>query len=165
MKIEKNLLSESLIAKLKAFTRDGKQPTQTNFFGYDKGVTGFSNAVFGFSLSEELKNEVAKELIAKKVFEKEPKDWKIFIHLFSRASFIPWHDDNTYAYTGTIYLNESWDKNLGGYFAYEDNDEIKCIVPIYNLGCFFKPPVMHSVTVTAGNAPLRESVQIFVKEF
>jgi hypothetical protein len=165
MKIENEVLSESLIAKLKTFTRDGKQPTQTNFFGYDKGVTGFSNAVFGFTLSEDLKSEVCQELVAKGIFEKEPKDWKVFIHLMSRASFIPWHDDNTYAYTGTIYLNELWDKNLGGYFAYEDSNEIKCIFPTYNLGCFFKPPVMHSVTVTAGNAPLRESVQIFVKEF
>ena len=63
MKIEKNVLSTSLIASLKAFTRDGKQPTQTNFFGYDKGVTGFSNAIFGFLLSDELKAEVAQELV------------------------------------------------------------------------------------------------------
>ena len=165
MKIEKNVLSTSLIASLKAFTRDGKQPTQTNFFGYDKGVTGFSNAIFGFLLSDELKAEVAQELVAKGLFEKEPKDWKIFIHLFSRASFIPWHDDNTHAQSGTIYLNEVWEKDWGGYFAYADGDEIKCLIPSYNTGCFFTPPIMHSALLTAGNAPLRESVQFFVKEF
>lgn len=165
MNIQQNILSEQLIVKLKAFTRDGKQPTQTNFFGYDKGVTGFSNAVFGFTLSEDLKSEVCQELVAKGIFEKEPKDWKVFIHLMSRASFIPWHDDNTYAYTGTIYLNEVWDKNWGGYFAYEDGNETKCIAPFYNQGCFFAPPIMHTALLTAGNAPLRESLQIFVKEF
>jgi hypothetical protein len=165
MKIEKNLLSQELIAKLKAFTRDGKQPTQTNFFSYEANIVGFSNAVFGFLLNDELKDELCSQLIEKEVFYVKPKNWVAFIHLFSRASFIPWHDDCIYPYTGAIYLNEVWDKNLGGYFAYEDNDEIKCIVPTYNTGCFFKPPLMHTVTVTAGNAPLRETVQIFVKEF
>jgi hypothetical protein len=165
MNIQQNILSEQLIAKLKAFTRDGKQPTQTNFFGYDKGVTGFSNAVFGFTLSEDLKSEVCQEFLAKGIFNKEPKDWKVFIHLMSRASFIPWHDDNTYAYSGTVYLNEVWDKNWGGYFAYEDGGEIKCLMPFYNTGCFFRPPIMHTALLTAGNAPLREILQFFVKEF
>ena len=83
----------------------------------------------------------------------------------SRASFIPWHDDGTYIYTGTIYLNEFWDENWGGYFAYADDGEIKCIAPFYNKGCFFATPLAHSALITAGNAPLRESVQIFVNKF
>jgi hypothetical protein len=165
MKIEQNLLSEELIAKLKSFTRDGKQPTKTNFFSYRSDIVGFSNAVFGFDLSDLLKSEVCKELIAKGIFEKEPTYWNAFVHLMSRNSGIPWHDDANFVYTGTIYLNEVWDKNLGGYFAYEDGDKIKCIVPTYNTGCFFSPPLNHSALMTANNAPLRESVQIFVKEF
>lgn len=163
--IYKNLLSGPLLEKLHLFSRNGKQPTRTNFFHYIEDVIGYSNAVFCFDLSNELKQELIEELLEKNVFPSPPKLMIAYIHLFSRGSFIPWHTDDQHKYTGTIYLNKSWDANLGGLFLYKDNEELKGLMPTYNMGAFFTPPLWHTTTLTAINAPFRESLQIFVKEF
>jgi Rps23 Pro-64 3,4-dihydroxylase Tpa1-like proline 4-hydroxylase len=164
--IKPNLFSNELLAKLNVFSRDENRPMpRVNFFSYPQDVVGFSNAVFCFDLNEELKNEVAKELIAQEIIVKNPTKWDAHIQLYSRASGIPWHDDRNHIYSGAVYLNQQWDHNWGGYFAYEEDNEIKCIKPTFNTGAFFKPPMLHTVMVTAGNAPFRESLQIFVDEF
>jgi hypothetical protein len=160
-----NLLSPEILEKLYIFTRLGNQPTRTNFFNYDYSVIGTSNAIFCFDLTEDLKQEVLNELTKKGVFSATPKKVVTYLHLFSRGSFIPWHNDYNYKYTGTIYLNKEWNKNLGGLFIYEDGEELKCIEPKFNSGIFFEPPMGHTTSLTAINAPLRESLQIFVEEF
>jgi hypothetical protein len=160
-----NIFSEPLLEKLYLFSRTGIQPTRINFFSYDVNVTGPSNAIFGFDLTDSLREEVVAELTAKKVFPSRPKKLHAYIHLFSRNSFIPWHDDAKYKYTGTVYLNKTWDVNFGGLFLYEDAQELKCLMPAHNTGAFFTPPLGHTTTVTAINAPFRESLQIFVEEF
>lgn len=165
MLVVKDVFSMSILQDLHDHTRDGKQPSRTNFFNFPSDVVGFSNAVFCFDLPEDLKIRVAKELVVKNVFPNEPKEWTVHVQLFSRASYIPWHDDRNHIYSGAVYLNQQWDHNWGGYFAYEDSDEIKCIKPTYNTGAFFKTPLLHTAMLTAGNAPFRESLQIFVDEF
>jgi hypothetical protein len=165
IKVVENTLSEPTLEKLKAFTRDGKQPSGTNFFSWDGNVTGVSNAIFKFNLTDELKELVAKELIEKNIVQFTPKRWDVAIQLNSRMAYIPWHDDLNWAFTATVYLNNEWDPEWGGYFVYKDDNEIKAIVPSYNKSVSFKPPFWHSVLLTGINAPLRESLQIFVREF
>jgi hypothetical protein len=165
IKVVENTLSELTLEKLKAFTRDGKQPSGTNFFNWDAKVTGVSSAIFKFSLTDELKELVAKELIEKNIIQSTPKQWNVAIQLNSRMAYIPWHDDATWVFTATVYLNNEWDPEWGGYFVYKDDNEIKAIVPSHNKSVSFKTPFQHSVLLTAINAPLRESLQIFIKEF
>ena len=145
-------------------TRDGKQPTKTNFFSWGGGVIGNSNAIFAFELDAELKQAVAKELSNKGIFNKVPKVWKANIYLMSRNSFIPWHDDGGHKFTCTAYLNKEWHPDLGGYFIYQDGEDKKALVPEYNMAVSFVPPIGHTCSITASNAPLRESLQIFVSE-
>jgi len=160
-----NVFSKEVLDKLCLVTRQGKQPTTTNFFNYDGRITGFSNAVFGFDLSEELIEEVIDELLAKNILPKKPKKLNIYVHMFSRNSFIPWHDDGIYKFTGTVYLNPEWHIDLGGLFVYEEDGSLKCLTPVQNNGVFFVPPLGHTTTCTALNAPFRESLQLFVEEF
>jgi Rps23 Pro-64 3,4-dihydroxylase Tpa1-like proline 4-hydroxylase len=80
-----------------------------------------------------------------------------------RGSYIPWHGDGQCKIAATIYLNEYWDENWGGYFAYEDGVDIKCIKPQYNRMTLIKPPIRHTVFNTSSIAPIRETIQIFVK--
>ena len=165
MQITKDVFTEDVLERLHNFTRNGKQPTKTNFFSYASGIVDVSNAIFCFDLDEELKNIVFKELVNKSILPSVPKSSQAYVHLFSRNSFIPWHDDHTYIFTVTVYLNKSWDIDFGGLFIYQEDSELKCLFPKYNTAAHFKPPVGHTTTATNINAPFRESLQIFVKEF
>jgi Rps23 Pro-64 3,4-dihydroxylase Tpa1-like proline 4-hydroxylase len=160
-----NVLSGFLLDKLHNFSRDGRQPTETNFFSWQEQVVTTSNAIFKFKLSDELFDEVCEEFIKKGIFPNKPKDADIAIQLYSRMAFIAWHEDAKYKFSGTVYLNQQWKPDWGGYFAYEENNEIKAIKPVLNQGVFFVPPMQHTVFSTSLDAPLRESLQIFVREF
>lgn len=162
--ITKNVFSEELLKRIYDFSRDGKQPTKANFFGWSATVVGTSNAIFLFELEEDLKQAVAKELIDKGILKKMPKVWAANIYLMSRGSFIPWHDDGNHKYTCTVYLNKVWNPNWNGYFIYEDGQERKALIPEYNTSVSFIPPKMHTSTLTSIDAPLRETLQIFVDE-
>ena len=75
VKITENVFSDSLLEKLFIFSRDGKQPTKTNFFSWDADVVGGSNAIFLFNLEDDLKKEVAKELVFKGILRKGDWSW------------------------------------------------------------------------------------------
>jgi hypothetical protein len=162
LKITQNVLSADLLKSLYVYTRDGRQPSRTNFFGWKEIVVGTSSAIFSFKIEDALKKQVAQELIEKGIFEKEPQEWTANIHLMSRGAFIPWHDDANHKASCTIYLNSQWDHNWGGYFLYEERGVTKALTPTYNMGVSFVAPLLHTCTLTAINAPLRESLQIFV---
>ena len=165
IKVVENTFSAPTLEKLKTFTRDGRQPSSINFFDWTINVTGMSNAIFKFELTEDLKELVAKELIDKNILPSVPKKWGIAVQLCSRMSCIPWHDDPPWVFSATVYLNNEWNPDWGGYFAYEDGNEIKTIIPSHNKAVSFKTPLRHSVLLTAINSPFREALQIFVKEF
>jgi hypothetical protein len=164
MQIVENVFSEELIAELQRFSRDGKQPSYTNFFSWGESVIQSSNAIFKFHINGDLKTSIANELIAKGLIQKEPKVWTAAIQIYSRNSYIPWHADTNYSFSATVYLNKIWDRDFGGYFLYDDSDVVKAVIPKYNVGLFYSPPLEHAVSLTATHAPFRESLQIFVSE-
>ena len=165
IKVEENFFDLQLVEDLLAYTRTGRQPTRTNFFAYQHSVIGTSNAVFCFDLEADMKQRVANALVKKGVLDRTPKDWQAYVHLFSRGSFIPWHDDSKYLKSITVYLNKTWNDDLGGLFLYEHDGEQRFIRPIFNTAVTIKPPVKHSTTLTAIHAPFRESLQIFVSQY
>jgi Rps23 Pro-64 3,4-dihydroxylase Tpa1-like proline 4-hydroxylase len=165
IKVVENTFSASTLEKLKIFTRDGRQPSTTNFFNWTKNVTGMSNAIFKFDLTEDLKELVTKELIDKNILPSIPKKWNIAVQLCSRMSYIPWHNDANWIFSATVYLNNEWNPEWGGYFTYQDDNEIKAIIPSHNKAISFKTPLKHSVLLTSIDSPFREALQIFVEEF
>jgi hypothetical protein len=83
-------------------------------------------------LHGEIKNSIEKTLDID--FEKEEIHFRAFIYVWSGGSYITWHPDACFPYSGTIYLNEEWDSNDGGVFLYKDSQtkKIKGIEPTYN---------------------------------
>ena len=77
------------------------------------------------------------------------------------GSFIPFHNDERSSLASTIYLNESWDKDYGGLFLYEQDEEIKGYVPKYNSAVINKNSISHSTSIISPTAPKRETLQIF----
>lgn len=77
---------------------------------------------------------------------------------------IGWHEDY-YPSSISIYLNEYWDRQWGGFFMYEDGSEIKAIKPEFNMAVIVPPNIQHSVTQVAHYSPVRRfSIQLFFVE-
>lgn len=164
MDIYDNLLSENLFQELRAFSRKGTAH-RTNVTHWEYALIGTSGAIEIFDLSNELVSKCKAELRKRIRMEFHDQDWFGSIHLGCRLSYIPWHSDDNYILAITCYLNETWDKDYGGYFLYEDSTEycIKAIPPQRNIGLIYEPPLMHAVALCNIGAPLRESLQIFIR--
>ena len=134
---------------------------------------------FTTSLSWQKELQSTSTLIARYDFEKD--DIEIFkkirreiekkipyyvtqgvLHVFPNLSYITWHPDMHCKAAFTVYLNEEWDSNWGGYLMYEENDEIKSIKPEKNLGVLQVTPVNHCVTTVNIGADYRISLQFFL---
>jgi Rps23 Pro-64 3,4-dihydroxylase Tpa1-like proline 4-hydroxylase len=88
------------------------------------------------------------------------------LHLWPNLSYITWHNDGHVKAALTLYLNENWDKNWGGFLMYEDTTDntIKAIKPEKNMGLLQENSVVHSVTTINIGADVRISLQFFLKE-
>lgn len=104
--------------------------------------------------------QVIEEKTQKKVYEDN-----IMLYYWTRYSYIPWHNDNS-KYEGaiTIYLNREWDPDFGGYFLYEEGDEIKALPPKKNFAVMQYGSLMHCTTPVNFSGDLRFTVQAFLGE-
>jgi hypothetical protein len=104
------------------------------------------------------------EIISKKIkksFEMEIKGSSFYFWL--NNSNINWHNDSGHKAAATIYLNKIWDKNWGGYFIYENDNKLGIEIPKYNKCIFQSGGIEHATTPVDKNAPIRKSLQIFLK--
>ena len=85
------------------------------------------------------------------------------LYVWSGGSYITWHRDEVYPYSGTIFLNKEWDSDNGGIFLYKDEDllEVKGIEPIYNsMVVNSAPHSPHCVTcIVPGTVKKRITIQ------
>ena len=85
-------------------------------------------------------------------------------YIWTKLSYIPWHNDHHVNGALTVYLNNYWDINWGGYFMYKNqNNEINAIKPETNLGVLQLEGVEHSVSTVNVNAENRITLQTFFK--
>jgi hypothetical protein len=89
---------------------------------------------------------------------------RLMIYFWTKLSYIPWHDDTQADSALTIYLNDYWDQDWGGYFMFKLNNEIKAIKPDRNLGVIQTGNVSHSVSTVNLDADLRITLQAFFIE-
>lgn len=87
----------------------------------------------------------------------------VIIHIFPKLSYIPWHNDGGHTAALTIYINEKWDPNWGGFFMYNIDDTINAIKPERNLAILQKGGLQHCVTTTNMDSDYRISIQCFLK--
>jgi hypothetical protein len=86
---------------------------------------------------------------------------RLMLYFWTKLSYIPWHNDAHAESALTIYLNDYWDQDWGGYFMFKLNNEIKAIKPDRNLGVIQTGNVSHSVSTVNLDADLRITVQSF----
>ena len=111
------------------------------------------------------------ELFAKvrEQIEKKTKffvqDHDVMIYYWTRFSYIPWHADQGYDGALTVYLNEEWHPDWGGYFLYEDNkQEIRAILPKRNFGLLQQGGIRHSTSPVNFDGGMRISIQVFLNK-
>ena len=154
----KNFLSEEIYIKIKEIVQSKKN--QFIMVSLADGNSVNSNSIMRYGLENdfELKKQIQFEIESKiPYFVKN-----IHINLIPNLSFIDWHRDSHCIAALTIYLNEKWNDNWGGYLIYEENDELKAIKPEKNLAIIQKTPLNHSVSIVNIGADYRISLQMFL---
>ena len=150
VKVVHNALSLNLLEVIKDYVKYGK--IRHSYMDWGSEVIRDSNPVLIKDFSENLSNRVINEL---KIHLPEHTEIKCMWYGWIRGSYIPWHSDNNVKFGATLYLNEYWDDDWGGYFAYKETNDIKCIKPEFNKLIIIKPPVDHTVFNTTISAPIR----------
>jgi len=156
IKFVSNVLSPSLLEIIKDFSRTGE--VRHSYMSWGSDIIKDSNPVLVKDLNDQITSRISQEI---KQYLPEYNSIGCMWYGWIRGSYIPWHGDSHVKFGATIYLNEYWDDDWGGYFAYKDNNEIKCIKPEYNKMVFIEPPIQHTVFNTSSVAPIRETIQIF----
>jgi hypothetical protein len=85
------------------------------------------------------------------------------IHYMKKNAGINWHDDNTWKYGATYYINHRWLKQWGGEFMFTDNNGHGWIPPVGNSLVIVKAPITHKVNPVLSPIMPRISVQMFMK--
>ena len=161
MQIIQNFLPLNLINDVKSFVRQ-QNNHRSNYTSWKSNIVFNSAPILIFDLHENLKKQIFLYLTQHKIFNDHDYDLVgIVYHYFSPYSHIPWHHDLGHEKAVTIYMNEKWDQNWGGYFAYEVDNEIKCIKPTFNMAVVVTPPTDHTVFLINPQASVRETIQIF----
>jgi Rps23 Pro-64 3,4-dihydroxylase Tpa1-like proline 4-hydroxylase len=161
LKTYENILPIDLIQEIRTYVQQ-KPYHQSSYAIWDRSLILNSSPVIIFKLPEHLAKAVID--FVKVAFEIEMEVVTVLYQAWPKLSYIAWHDDNGYNKAITIYLNEYWDINWGGYFAYERNQIIECIKPSFNKAIQIEAPLSHAVFSTTIDAPIRETLQIFIKD-
>ena len=156
----KDFLPADLILQIKKYIYR-ERPQTSNHSSWDQRIIKDSARVEIFRLSDtEFKQQVINCYSNYFDINKYSTTYLNY-YKWLPGSFIPFHNDDSSSLASTIYLNESWDKDYGGLFLYEQDTEIKGYFPKYNSAVINKNNVSHSTSIISPTAPKRETLQIF----
>jgi len=85
------------------------------------------------------------------------------IHYMKKGSGINWHNDDTWKYGATFYINHRWHRQWGGEFMFTDDNGHGWIPPMGNSVVIVKAPIAHKVNPVLSPIMPRISVQLFMK--
>ena len=85
------------------------------------------------------------------------------IHYMKKSSGINWHNDGSWKYGATYYINNKWNVNWGGEFMFADSTAHGWLPLKGNSIVIIKSPFQHKVNPVLTDIMPRISVQIFMK--
>ncbi len=170
-----NFLSEELYKELISTARYLiKSPSQcfaTNkFWTYDIVKDSFPVILHSIDVNSELYNKLQYEIFSKldcffiEQNIRVKKKAEFLLYYWTRFSYIPWHCDANYHGGLTLYLNEEWDADWGGYFMYKNEDGISAIAPSKNSAVLQYGGINHTTTAVNFNGDLRITLQLFLEK-
>ena len=167
MKIINKVLSESLFQRVKGELKSKihKACWRTSYLTWDPHLhIGITGSVLMTDVSDKF-----NELIHKQIRSYLPEHDRIQcnFHVFQPQSGIARHNDGHMKFGATIYLNDTWDSNAGGWFVWEDEETRqsgihKALIPTRNMMVLNDNHEKHWVTSIAATPPdNRCSIQIW----
>ena len=85
------------------------------------------------------------------------------IHYLEKGTGINWHDDGSWTYGATYYLNNKWHRQWGGEFMFTDANGHGFLPVVGNSLVIVKAPIPHKVNPVLSPLIPRISVQLFMK--
>jgi hypothetical protein len=165
----KNILSDELYIELVEYVnkliKDKPNNFTTSNLIWEENLRGNSTPISRYVFDkrdDDIAVKIKKEIEDKTEYFVE----NFCLHLWPNLSYITWHNDNHVKAALTLYLNENWNANWGGFLMYLDTTDttIKAIKPEKNMGLLQENSVSHSVTTINIGADMRISLQFFLKE-
>jgi hypothetical protein len=156
-----NVLGLNLIQSVREYAAM-QETVRTNHRNWNGNVVSLSGPIYLIALPDLLTQQIKSCLVS--VFDEFNFAGLHPVATYTlggRFSFIPWHDDSNHVFSVTVYLNDFWDRDWGGYFMYEKDGLLGAVAPEFNTAVGFICPLQHCTTMPSINAPLRESIQIF----
>jgi Rps23 Pro-64 3,4-dihydroxylase Tpa1-like proline 4-hydroxylase len=131
--------------------------------GWGQDLVQESTPVFIYDLPEgSLKDQILECLCNVKEIP-EFTESNVLFHYWTRGSYIPWHTDAGFKAGVTIYLNDRWGRDDGGLFLYREDEQIKGLIPEFNMMVVQVGGTDHCVTPITRVGSIRASIQIFLK--
>lgn len=133
-----NVLEEKLIENIMEYFKTIiHKDVWSSSNSWDQNLCLKSSNIITHTITNNFLCDEIKKCIENKLninFEQEKLEFIPSIYVWGSLSYINWHNDNNYVYSGTIYLNKNWNSNDGGIFLYKDNqtDQILGLTPDYN---------------------------------
>jgi hypothetical protein len=163
--LDKDLFDECYILSNKVYPENKTVNLNTNFrlnvLSWDTNVVLDSSHILIFDIDNkenELLYNRLKHFIESKI---KRKLTSIILVFYTPGSHIPFHNDYGHNGSVTIYLNENWDRNHGGYYMFELHNELRAIVPKKNMSIIQFGHNYHSVSCTTRLSKIRRSIQCF----
>ena len=87
------------------------------------------------------------------------------VQRWEKGCYIPWHNDQKYDFSATIYLNPEWEYDDGGQFVYTEGDDYYGVnhsyTPQFNTAVLLKGGHYHCVAPVNSNDKTRVTIQFF----
>lgn len=115
---------------------------------------------------EEFVSIIANRLIERFNSTQDISKYNVLYYRSQGIYNINWHDDGNYNAAACVYLNNTWHRDLGGYFIYqmEGQETMTAVQPIQGTAIYQKGGVLHATTPVSVTAPSRRSLQVFINE-
>lgn len=147
------------------------EQSESNCVNWDKRLIDGISGDIRITKTAPLLDPVFHDLVVRKcneAFSIHITDCMILLYEGQEKSGINWHNDGDRKAAISIYLTENWDRDYGGLFSFDINEDgsdiYTSVLPKRNRAIIQQGGVEHGVTSVTDNAPIRKSLQIWVYE-
>ena len=146
------------------FHGDNTQKWRIHKHTWNPRVAGKSPGVIAiFNIEDPLRTMISNTL--QRFLQEDEEVSCVMYYEWNQLSQINWHNDGRKKAAITVYLNETWDPDFGGFFCWrEDSETARLFVPQFNSAVIVRGNPFHHVSLISPYAPVRKTLQVWIRE-